>query len=126
MVKKIINIAKEAGKIILKYYSKDLEASIKDKIPYNFVTKADIESDKYIRQRLQKEFPGDYMLSEENKNIPPKYSGRVWMIDPLDGTKDFVNKGSGFSVMIGLCDNGKPILGAVYAPDKDLLYYQKG
>ena len=127
MIKKIINIAKEASKIIMKYYSKDLRVSTKGKDPYNFVTKADIKSDNYIRQRLQEEFPGDYMLSEENKNIPPEYSGRVWIIDPLDGTKDFVNKGSGFSVMIGLCDNGKPILGVVYAPAKDLLYYaEKG
>ena len=45
------------------------------------------------------------------------------MIDPLDGTKDFKNNGEGFSVMIGLYDKGKPILGVVYAPAKDLLYY---
>lgn len=126
MLEKIIDIAKEAGKILMKYYSQELEVSTK-KDDYDFVTKADIEADEYIRKRLKKEFPNDEILSEENTDIPVDYSGRVWMVDPLDGTKDFINKGSGFSVMIGLCEDGKPTLGVVYAPSRNLLYYaEKG
>ena len=66
-------------------------------------------------------FPGDAFLSEE-KGMTGSDSARVWMIDPLDGTKDFKNGGNGFSVMIGLCEYGKPVLGVVYAPAKKILY----
>jgi len=122
MIQDIIKIAESAGLILMKYYSTNLE--IKTKInEFDFVTKADIKADKYIRTELKKLFPKDLILSEESNNIPENFSGNVWMVDPLDGTKDFINKGTGFSVMIGLCKNGIPILGVVYAPAKELLYY---
>lgn len=122
MINKVIEIAKEAGNILMKYYSKNIKVLTKED-SHDFLTKADIESDNYIRKALQKEFPRDSILSEENENTPLDYSGRVWMVDSLDGTKDFINKGTGFSVMIGLCENGKPILGVFYAPMCNLIYY---
>lgn len=122
MLDKIINIAKTAGSIIMKYHCQELEIKTKSH-EHDFVTQADIEADKYIREELNKLFPKDKILSEEFDWKPKDYSGNVWMVDPLDGSKDFVHQGGGFSVMIGLCVDGIPYLGVVYAPARDLLYY---
>ncbi len=124
MIDKIIDIAIEAGKIIMNIRKKGFEAKTKEH-EFDFVTEADEKSDKYIRKELGKLFPNDLILSEESNNIPTDFNGNVWMVDPLDGTKDFVNGGDCFSVMIGLCKNGNPRLGVVYAPEQDLLYYAK-
>ena len=124
MQDKIIDIAREAGKIILEYYhQKNLNVRSKDKTRYDPVTDADINADEYIRRRLQEEFPSDGILSEETKTAPLDYSGRVWIVDPLDGTNEFAQKKDGFSVNIGLCENGVPVLGVVYCPLRDELYY---
>lgn len=122
-LKVIVDIAKEAGKILLKYHKKKYKIKNKDK--YDFLTTADKESNEYIVKRLRKEFPKDFVLAEESKKNKINYSKRVWMVDPLDGTKNFINNGDGFSVMIGLCINGAPELGVVYAPIKKILYYAK-
>jgi len=125
MKEKIINIAVEAGNIVMKLRKIGFQTQTKSDA-FDFVTSADIESEKYILKRLSEEFPNDSILSEE-KGIINNTSSRVWMVDPLDGTKNFKNRGIGFSIMIGLCQDGKPILGVVYAPAKDLLYFsQKG
>lgn len=124
MAEKITSIARQAGSILMKYHLQELDIKTKEH-EFDFVTQADLESDKYIRAELEREFPSDNILSEEFDFSPDNYSGRVWMVDPLDGTKDFVNNGGGFSVMIGLCVNGVPVEGVVYAPARDLLYYAK-
>src|SRR3989344_4528902 len=123
----IIKIAQEAGEIILQYYRKNMALRTKFNDPENFLTIADEQVDKFIRKRLHEEFPDDLVLSEENDFVPQDYSGRVWMVDPLDGTGYFVHGQDGFSVMIGLCINGIPTLGVVYASArKDLFYAEKG
>jgi 3'(2'), 5'-bisphosphate nucleotidase len=125
MLEKIIAIAIGAGDIVLDIRKKGFETQTKSDA-FDFVTTADLESEKYILNRLSKEFPNDSFLSEE-KGKTGHDPARIWMIDPLDGTKDFKNGGDGFSIMIGLCIHGKPSLGVVYAPAKQLLYYaQKG
>ncbi|MBS3170614.1 3'(2'),5'-bisphosphate nucleotidase CysQ [Candidatus Woesearchaeota archaeon] len=125
MLEKIIDITVCAGKIVMKMREDGLQTETKSD-SFDFVTSADIESEKYIMKRLSEEFPKDSILSEE-KGMIKKGLSRVWMVDPLDGTKDFKNGRDGFSIMIGLCENGKPILGVVYAPAKNLLYFsQKG
>ncbi|MBI2129234.1 3'(2'),5'-bisphosphate nucleotidase CysQ [Candidatus Woesearchaeota archaeon] len=88
------------------------------------MTSADIKSEEYILKRLSKDFPNYSILSEEKGRIENNTS-RIWMVDPLDGTKDFKNGGTGFSIMIGLCQDGKPVLGVVYAPAKNLLYFSE-
>lgn len=126
MLEKVIKIAEEAGEILMKCRKEGFQTKTK-KDSFDFVTSADIKSEKFITARLKKEFPEYSILAEEEGQIVLKKSPYVWMVDPLDGTKDFKNGGSGFSVMIGLCYKGKPILGVVCAPAKKLLYYaQKG
>lgn len=127
MLEKIIEIAKEASKILLKYYKTDIEIKYKEAGKGSPVTKADFESDAFIRTRLQKMFPQDKILSEETENRLKDFSGRVWIVDPLDGTRKYTEGKDGFCIIISLCEDGVPTLGVVYVPAKDELYYaQKG
>ncbi len=126
MLEKLISIAREAGEIILRVREKGLDVGTKGDA-FDFVTTADIESEKYIIAQLQKEFPDHTILSEERGIVSGTNTQRVWLVDPLDGTKDFKNGGTGFSVMIGLCEKDVPTVGVVYAPAKKRTYYaQKG
>lgn len=124
-IEKIISIAIEAGKIVMTLRKEGFETRTKNDY-FDFVTTADLKSEEYILKRLSEEFPNDSILSEEKGRLG-KNPSRIWMVDPLDGTKDFKNGGAGFSIMIGLCQNGHPVLGVVFAPAKNLLYFsQKG
>ena len=125
MLNKVIPIAKEAGKILLRYYKKELNIHLKkDESP---VTQADLAADKYIRKALQKAFPEDQMITEESKTGCSDFSGRVWIVDPLDGTRAFIRKEDGFCVLMGLCVDAIPVLGVAYIPARGELYYaEKG
>lgn len=122
---KVFEIARNAGTILAKYFSKDKEFTIENKgaHAFDFVTEADREADIFIRSELAKAFPEDRILSEESANLPGDYRGRIWMVDPLDGTKYFVNGNDGFAVMIGLCVEGRPELGVVHAPARAVTYF---
>jgi len=118
-----IQTAVEAGKGILEvYHSADFKVEEKaDKSP---LTLADKRSHDTIMQALAKfNIP---ILSEEGQNIPfekRKNWDVYWLIDPLDGTKEFIKKNGEFTVNIALMRNRKPIAGVVYLPDKDRLYF---
>lgn len=127
MLKKVIEIAKEAGEAIMKIYNgKDFEITIKeDDSP---LTKADLVSNEIILKGLKKisTYP---ILSEESyvEYEERKHWSKFWMVDPLDGTKDFIDKNGEFTINIALIENHKPVLGVLYAPAIDLLYYaEKG
>lgn len=127
MIKKIIEIAKEAGVICMDCRKQGLKVNTK-RSAFDFVTSADKKSEEYITQRLKEEFPDYSILTEETKELIGTNKKKMWMVDPLDGTKDFKEGGDGFSVMIGLCIDGKPELGVVYAPARNntLLYAERG
>lgn len=123
MIEQVVNIAKNASKEILKIYnSDDFNIEIKDdKSP---VTKADLIANKIIIDGLKKisNYP---IISEEE---PIEYSIRkdwteFWLVDPLDGTKDFIAKNGEFTINIALIKNNKPVLGVVYIPVSDDVYY---
>ena len=116
----IIGIIKKAGTEALSLYTQEYE--IKHKGPDSPVTQADIESNNLIMARLQKFNYG--ILSEETIDDGSRLQERrVWIVDPLDGTSDFIDKTGEFTIMIGLVEQGRPILGAVYQPVMDTLYY---
>ncbi|RMA93321.1 3'(2'),5'-bisphosphate nucleotidase CysQ [Hydrogenothermus marinus] len=123
MIKSLISIAKKAGEEILEIYNKDFEIEYKDdKSP---LTEADKKAHKIIKNGLSEisDFP---VLSEEGKEIPSKDRKNweyFWMVDPLDGTKEFIKKNGEFTVNIALIHKNKPILGVVYAPVLDIMYY---
>lgn len=87
------------------------------------VTAADHTANELIVEGLQNAFPGQAILSEELKDSPARLlTDRVWIVDPLDGTKEFLAQNGEFSVMIGLAIAGSAVLGVVYLPDGDVLY----
>jgi fructose-1,6-bisphosphatase/inositol monophosphatase family enzyme len=108
MLEKVIAIAKEAGKIIMDVRAEGFEFETKSHA-FDFVTTADIKAEEYIVEQILRQFPEHSILSEERDFIDHN-SEYVWMIDPVDGTKYFKNGLDDFSVMIGLCKNGQPIL----------------
>ena len=110
-----INAAAEAGEVILKYYQSDYE--IKDKGFQNPVTTADHESDKALREILTNAYPDYGWLSEETIDSKSRLQKKkVWVVDPLDGTKEFIEGVPHFVVSIALVESGRPILGVLYNP----------
>ncbi|MBD3330882.1 3'(2'),5'-bisphosphate nucleotidase CysQ, partial [Candidatus Peregrinibacteria bacterium] len=113
-----------AGKRLLDFYKTDLSIEYKD--DESPVTKADLASEAIILDELG-EF--DYpILSEESRgDLSRLEADLVWIVDPLDGTKDFIHHTGDFSVMIGLACKGESVLGLVYKPLEDKLYFaEKG
>jgi len=112
---------REAGKIIMNYYQSEFE--VKQKGVGNPVTQADIETDTFLKNTLTEAFPNYGWLSEETKDSPARLKkNRVWVVDPLDGTKEFVEGIPNFAISIGLVENGKPIMGVILNPVKNELY----
>jgi len=117
-------VAIEAGKEIMNIYATDFEVTTKeDNSP---LTLADQRSNEIILDFLKEKYPEIPYISEEIKAMP--YEDRkdweyAWLIDPLDGTKEFMKKNGEFTVNIALIHNGKPVLGVVHVPTKNLTYW---
>ena len=124
MLEEIIEIAHNAGDIILEFYETNFD--IKTKKDNSPVTQADLEADRYIVEALKKLDDSIPVISEES-GIPEydfrKSWTKFWLVDPLDGTKEFINKNGEFTVNIALIDDGVPVLGVVNVPAHDLTYY---
>lgn len=123
-IQKINSIAKKSGNRIMRIYQQDFKIEFKD--DNSPLTKADKQSNEIIINNLRSLYPDIPILSEENKKIPYKMRKNweyFWLIDPLDGTKEFVKKNGEFTVNIALIYKNIPILGVVYAPALNLLYY---
>ena len=87
------------------------------------VTIADHASNQLIVEMLSERFPSDAILAEESRDSAARLNAeRVWIVDPLDGTKEFLAQNGEFAVMIGLAIQGEPVLGAIYLPTTDVLY----
>jgi myo-inositol-1(or 4)-monophosphatase len=110
-----LEAAKEAGKILCGYFKADYE--IRDKGFHNPVTTADYASNEYLEKHLREAFPEYGWLSEETvDNAERLKRERVWVVDPLDGTKEFIEGLPQFVVSIALVENGDPILGVLHNP----------
>jgi len=123
IILEILNIAIDAGNEILKFYNKDI--IIKSKEDNSPLTIADINSNNIIINKLKNIDISIPILSEESLvNWSERKSWRkYWLIDPLDGTKEFINRNGEFTVNIALIEKNHPIFGVIYAPAKSLLYY---
>jgi len=109
------NAAIEAGILIMNYYKTDYE--IRDKGYHNPVTTADHAADSRLKEILMVARPNYGWLSEETVDSPERLSkDRVWVVDPLDGTKEFIEGVPNFVVSIALVENGDPIVGVLYNP----------
>ncbi len=118
-------LARAAGAVLLKhYYSPFLvEQKINALDEIEEVTAADREANELIVTRLQKEFPDDGILAEESTDSDHRLEkDRVWLIDPMDGTKNFIARDGDFAVQIGLAIGGESVVGVVYQPVRGVLY----
>ena len=119
-----LDVAIEAGRQILEIYESGFEVIRKsDQTP---VTEADLAASRVIEQGLAALTPSLPVLTEESEVVDPKQRQQwqqFWLVDPLDGTQEFINKTGEFTVNIALIDGDKPILGIVYAPAMGLYYY---
>ena len=115
-------LAVRAGRHILALHATGI--AVERKAGDEPVTRADREANALIESGLRAAFPGDGLLTEEAPDDGSRLSReRVWMVDPLDGTKDFIRGHDGFSTMIGLLADDRPALGVVYQPLGDRLYF---
>ena len=119
----IVNISVDAGEVILNYYNENVDVIYKD--DESPLTKADLASHKIITDSIKKITPDIPLLSEEefiDWKIRKKWK-KYWLIDPLDGTKEFIKKNDEFTVNIALIENNRPILGVIYTPALNELFY---
>jgi 3'(2'), 5'-bisphosphate nucleotidase len=117
-------IARQAGAAILEVYRRD-DHGVQRKEDESPLTAADLAAHHLITAALAQLTPGLPVLSEESAEIPWSQRQtwtRYWLVDPLDGTKEFIKRNGEFTVNIALIDNGVPVLGAVYVPTLELLY----
>ncbi|MDX1303987.1 3'(2'),5'-bisphosphate nucleotidase CysQ [Photobacterium sp.] len=121
----VIDIARESGRVILDIYQcGQFEKEIKqDNTP---VTSADLAAHKLVMERLTELTPDIPVLSEEDAEVPLSERSqwqRYWLVDPLDGTQEFIAGSGDFATIIALVEDNTPIMGVVYAPVSDVVYY---
>ncbi len=123
-IDKICSIAVKAGHAILEIYAQDFDVEYKD--DRSPLTEADKASHRIIQEALLKRYPAIPVLSEEGKGIPyeeRKDWERFWLVDPLDGTKEFVKRNGEFTVNIALIEGDRPVAGVIYIPVENRLFY---
>jgi 3'(2'), 5'-bisphosphate nucleotidase len=104
----------------------DKEFEVFEKGPEDYVTTIDASLDQQLQIAFSVLFPNDGVISEENAQSRlhfQKSLARLWCIDPLDGTEDFIHRGRNYAVMVGLLEYYQPIAGWVYGPAQDVMYY---
>ncbi|TXB67625.1 3'(2'),5'-bisphosphate nucleotidase CysQ [Phaeodactylibacter luteus] len=125
LAQEVAQIARRAGAAIMAVYSKE-DVGVELKADESPLTLADQAANEVICRALEA-LPVQYpIISEENKAIPyetRKSFGRHWLVDPLDGTKEFIKRNGEFTVNIALVDQGRPVIGVVYVPCLNELYW---
>lgn len=124
LLPRLVNIAEKAGEEILKVYNTDF--SVDNKNDDSPLTAADMASHQLIVSELERLTPDIPILSEESAAIPfstRREWSRYWLVDPLDGTREFVKRNGEFTVNIALIEKGLPVAGVVYVPVQSLCYF---
>lgn len=124
LIENVINIAGDASREILSIYESDFDVDNKeDNSP---LTAADMAAHKLICRKLNELTPAVPVLSEESSDIPyatRRGWDRYWLVDPLDGTKEFIKRNGEFTVNIALIEDHRPVLGVVHVPVKHTCYF---
>ena len=116
-----IKLVCEAGAIVRTFY--DVPPTVHWKDASEPVTEADNAVDAYLARELRRAFPDDGILTEESRDDLGRLNrNRVWIVDPLDGTAEFIARNGEFCIMVGLAVDGEPAAGVVYQPIDDILY----
>lgn len=122
LLEHLLPIARAAGKLIMAIYASDF--SVRGKGDASPVTEADEKAEAWILPALESLTPDVPIVAEEAVAAGriPTVGERFWLVDPLDGTKEFISKNGEFTVNIALIEHGEPVLGVVYAPALDRLF----
>ncbi len=115
-------LALKAGAAIMQIYGED-DFGVEAKDDDSPVTRADIAADRIIHAGLVAAFPQVAIVTEEQADSHSTSADRFFIVDPLDGTKEFIKRRGEFTVNIALVENGVPVRGVVYAPAKGRLFY---
>ncbi|KAF0190729.1 MAG: 3'(2') 5'-bisphosphate nucleotidase [Gammaproteobacteria bacterium] len=120
----VIAVARDAGDKILQIYNRNFDITVKaDRSP---LTEADMAAHEAIISGLKQLTPELPVLSEESASIPFTERSRwqrYWLVDPLDGTREFIKRNGEFTVNIALIDDHRPVIGVIYVPVSDVTYY---
>ncbi len=121
----VVSISEQAGLAILEVYNRESGFSIESKSDNSPVTEADLAAHRVLMAGLESLLDNTPILSEESEL--PSFEqrsqwNRYWIIDPLDGTKEFINRNGEYTVNVALIENGKPILGVVHVPVLEITY----
>lgn len=119
----LVEVAREAGRVILEVYGTEFEVTQKQ--DHSPVTLADMRSNAIIEASLRDRFPDIPVLSEEGRETPFEVRrkwDRFWLVDPLDGTKEFIKRNGEFTVNIALVQGRTPVVGIIYIPVSDRAY----
>jgi len=113
--------ARAAGEIVRSWYAGDF--TVRQKASDSPVTEADIEANQCIQGIISEHFPNDGWLSEETRDSADRLSKRrTWVVDPLDGTKEFINRIPEFCVCVALVEDGVPVVGVSYNPAREEMF----
>lgn len=118
----LLGIVRDAGQCVMEVYATDFEVT--DKSDNSPVTLADRKADDLIVARLKALTPDVFIVSEESTEAGqrPADGAPFWLVDPLDGTKEFINRNGEFTVNVALIENGQPVLGVVQAPAQGRMF----
>jgi len=125
LLEEVVALSHEAGRRILAVYER-ADHGVTEKDDRSPLTEADMASHHAIVAGLRRIAPDIPVLSEESSDVPwetRRQWRRYWLIDPLDGTKEFIKRNGEFTVNIALIEDGRPVLGVVHVPVLDLTYY---
>ena len=117
-------LAKRGGKLALRYYKDGFSCKIKSN-PSDLVTEADVAVSDFIVEEIKKKFPDHGIITEETDGIYNDGAEYTWVIDPIDGTRNFANHIPIWCTMIGITKNDQPYIGVIYDPLHDELFYAK-
>ena len=117
-----LDAAREAGALVMKTFRTDPE--VRHKSPDQPVTEADLRADALLAERLLSHRPEYGWLSEETVDRPERLSRRrVWIVDPIDGTRSFIAGYAEFGISVGLVEDGVPVLGVIHNPARDEMFW---
>ena len=122
----VIDLAREAGRATMTYYDGTVDAAVREKDDRSPVTLADEVAHRILVEGLHRLDPATPVVSEEAAAADFEARRgwrRFWLVDPLDGTKEFIKRRAEFTVNLGLIEDGEPVFGVVLAPALDLLYW---
>ena len=124
IIQEVIALSRLAGSAIMEVYNTDFDIHIKD--DNSPVTEADTKANAVITEGLKEINPEIPILSEEGRDVPFEERSKwetFWLVDPLDGTKEFIKKNDEFTINIALLKKNQPVFGVVFAPALDILFW---